>query len=213
MNLRYLNVNNEGEASIIVRKSEFIAYVKHVVSEKEAIEFIDAIKKKHWNATHNCYAYILGDHDEIQKASDDGEPSGTAGKPILELLKKMELKETVVVVTRYFGGVKLGAGGLIRAYGSAAKEGILATGIIERVLHSKVEVTIDYSWYGKLENEMNSRGYDIVEAIFLNEVTATILVEYGQEEEFKALIMNIINGQGSISIGDSVYVDKESHIK
>ncbi len=208
MLLRYLTVNGEGTSSTIVKKSEFIAYVKHVTSEREANEFIESIKKKHWNATHNCYAYIIGEHDKIQKASDDGEPSGTAGKPILELFKKMGLKETVVVVTRYFGGVMLGAGGLIRAYGTAAKEGILATGIIERILFSKIDVTIDYTWYGKLENEMNSRDYTIYETNFLDNVTATILVEYGGEEQFKKLIMNITNGQADIVVGDNVYVDR-----
>jgi len=105
--------------------------------------------------------------------------------------------------------VKLGTGGLIRAYGSAAKEGILATGIIERVLYSKVDVIIDYSWYGKVENEMNSRGYNIIDANFLNEVTATILVEVGGEREFEALIMDLTSGQVSITIKDAVYVEKE----
>lgn len=206
---RYLTVKDYGVNSIIVKKSEFITYVKHTSTEKEAIEFIESIKKKHWDATHNCSAYIIGEHDEIQKASDDGEPSGTAGKPILEVLKKIELKDTVVVVTRYFGGIMLGAGGLIRAYGTAAKEGILKTGIIERVLYRKVHVTVDYSWYGKIENEMNNRGYNIYETTFLDNVSVTIPAVDGEEEHLKKLIMNLTNGQAEITFGDNIYIDKD----
>jgi len=206
---RYLTVKDYGSNTIIVKKSEFITYVKHIDSEIDATQFIESIKKKHWNATHNCSAYIIGEHDEIQKASDDGEPSGTAGKPILEILKKMELKDTAVVVTRFFGGIMLGAGGLIRAYGTAAKEGILATGIIERILYRKIIVTVDYPWYGKIENEMNSRGYTIYETIFLNKVTVTILALDGEEEAFIRLIMNITNGQAEIVTGENIYVDRD----
>lgn len=205
---RYFTVKDYGFNSIIVKKSEFITYVKHIITETEAVEFIESIKKKHWNATHNCSAYVVGENDKIQKASDDGEPSGTAGKPILEVIKKMELKDTVIVVTRYFGGIMLGAGGLIRAYGTAAKEGILKTGIIERVLYRKVHVVIDYSWYGKIENEMNCRGYSIYETTFLENVSVTIPAIDGEEEQLKKLIMNLTNGQAEVTFGDIIYIDK-----
>src|SRR5699024_10060695 len=118
----------------IIQKSRFIGYVKRVETEENALAFIDEIKKKHHDATHNCSAYLIGEHDQIQKANDDGEPTGTAGVPILEVLKKKKLKDTAVVVTRYFGGVKLGAGGLIRAYGSTTSKAINATGIVVREL-------------------------------------------------------------------------------
>ncbi len=113
----YFTVKQRGEHEIVIQKSRFIAHFARVETEEEAQDFIQEIKKQHWSATHNCSAYLIGEQDQIQKANDDGEPSGTAGVPMLEVLKKRELKDTVVVVTRYFGGIKLGAGGLIRAYG------------------------------------------------------------------------------------------------
>ncbi|MFN3365304.1 MAG: IMPACT family protein, partial [Exiguobacterium mexicanum] len=107
-------IKQDGEYEVVIQKSKFIAHFKRVTSEEEAQAFIQAIKKAHWNANHNCSAYIIGERNEFQKANDDGEPSGTAGLPMLEVLRKRELKDTVVVVTRYFGGIKLGGGGLIR---------------------------------------------------------------------------------------------------
>src|SRR5699024_1453395 len=120
----YFTVKKEGSAEVMIKKSQFIGYVKRVETEEDAQAFIQSIKKKHHDATHNCSAYMVGEHDQIQKANDDGEPSGTAGVPILEVLKKKGLKDTAVVVTRYFGGIKLGAGGLIRAYGGTTSEAI-----------------------------------------------------------------------------------------
>src|SRR5699024_7098601 len=114
---KYYTVKYKGADEVVIQKSRFIGYVKRVESEEEAQNFIQEIKKKHHDATHNCSAYVIGENDQIQKANDDGEPSGTAGIPILEVIKKQHLKDTAVVVTRYFGGIKLGAGGLIRAYG------------------------------------------------------------------------------------------------
>ena len=119
---QYFTVKGYGEHEIIIEKSRFICYVSRATTEEEAQSFIQNIKKKHWDATHNCSAYLIGAHDQIQKANDDGEPSGTAGVPMLEVLKKRKLKDTVVVVTRYFGGIKLGAGGLIRAYSKSTSE-------------------------------------------------------------------------------------------
>jgi uncharacterized YigZ family protein len=119
----YLTVKGFGETEIIIQKSRFLTYVNRAETEQQAQAFIEEIKLKHKSANHNCSAYLIGEHDSIQKANDDGEPSGTAGFPMLEVLKKQGLKDTVVVVTRYFGGIKLGGGGLIRAYGKATTEG------------------------------------------------------------------------------------------
>src|SRR5690625_2716627 len=130
---KYYTVNKSGSTELIIQKSRFIGYIKRVESEEAAQKFIDDIKKKHYDATHNCSAYIIGEHDQIQKANDDGEPSGTAGVPMLEVLKKQNLKDTAVVVTRYFGGIKLGAGGLIRAYGGTTSQAIRTTGIVKRI--------------------------------------------------------------------------------
>ncbi|MBQ3433634.1 MAG: YigZ family protein, partial [Selenomonadaceae bacterium] len=153
---KYYTVKGYGEHEIVIEKSRFICYVNRAETEEEAIAFIQQIKKKHWDATHNCSAYLIGEHDQIQKANDDGEPSGTAGVPMLEVLKKKGLKDTVAVVTRYFGGIKLGAGGLVRAYSRAVSEGLNAAGIVERRLMRVMQVTIDYSWLGKVENELRS---------------------------------------------------------
>src|SRR5579875_2615779 len=174
---RYYTVKAYGEHEINIQKSRFIAHVQRAESEQEAQEFIQNIKKRHWNATHNCSAYLIGEHDQIQKANDDGEPSGTAGVPILEVLKKRNLKDTVVVVTRYFGGIKLGAGGLIRAYGKAASEGLDATGIVERRLTQIIHVQIDYTWLGKLEKEIRASDYKIKEIHYLDTVIAKTYVD------------------------------------
>src|SRR5690625_5200622 len=137
----YFTVKDEGSEQLIIQKSRFIGYVRRVETEETAQAFIQDIKKKHYDATHNCSAYIIGKHDHIQKANDDGEPGGTAGVPILEVLKKQQLKNTAVVVTRYFGGIKLGAGGLIRAYGNATTRAIQATGVVKRQLMQGFTVT------------------------------------------------------------------------
>ncbi len=150
----YLTVKEAGEHEIVIEKSRFICHLSRAASEEEAQEFIQKIKKQHWNATHNCSAYLIGETDHIQKANDDGEPSGTAGVPMLEVLKKRGLKDTCAVVTRYFGGIKLGAGGLIRAYGKSVSEGLNHIGVTERKLMRIMHTSADYTWLGKIENEL-----------------------------------------------------------
>lgn len=201
----YLTVKGYGEHEIVIEKSRFIAHISRAETEEDAIEFIQRIKKKHWNATHNCSAYLIGEHDLIQKANDDGEPSGTAGVPILEVLKKRKLKDTVVVITRYFGGIKLGAGGLIRAYGKATSEGLNATGIVERKLMHVVHVKVDYTWLGKLENEIRASDYEIKEIHYLDAVELEVFVEEAQVETFTAWMVEMTNGQGKISTGETLY--------
>lgn len=205
----YLTVSGYGEKEIDIEKSRFIAYVKEASTEQEAIDFIEKIKKQHWNASHNCSAYLIGEKDDYQKANDDGEPSGTAGKPMLELLKKIGLKDTVVVVTRYFGGVKLGAGGLIRAYGQAAKEGVIAAGVIKRQLHRQILVTVDYTWHGKLQNECMNKEITIADTQFLEKVTMTILTPEKDHPHMLDYLTNLTNGQAELTVGDVVYVDEE----
>lgn len=155
--MSFRTLHEFGADEIIINKSRFIGYAKPVESEEEAIEFIDHIKSEHRDATHNVYAYVVGPTDNIQRYSDDGEPSGTAGIPILDIIKKEELKNTVIVVTRYFGGIKLGAGGLIRAYIKGAKIGIDAAKIVEKKLYKKLKVTVDYTLHGKIENAIMGR--------------------------------------------------------
>ena len=201
----YYTVKNEGENEIVIQKSRFIAHVKRTPTEEEAQEFIQSIKKRHASATHNCSAYLIGEQDLIQKANDDGEPSGTAGVPMLEVLKKRKLKDTTVVVTRYFGGIKLGAGGLIRAYGQSVSEGLNATGIVERKLMTKTTTQIDYTLLGKVENEIRSSNYLLDEIEYLENVQVRTLVESGTEESFIEWMTNIANGQATITMGEQLY--------
>jgi uncharacterized YigZ family protein len=204
----YYTVKGYGENEIEIQKSRFIAYIDRVESEAEAQEFIQTIKKKHWNASHNCSAYMIGENDQIQKANDDGEPSGTAGVPILEVLKKKHLKDTVVVITRYFGGIKLGAGGLIRAYGKATSEGLAATGIVERKLMRIMHTTVDYTWLGKIENELRSSIYQLKEIHYLDKVEIETFVEEAQTEAFKEWMVEMTSGQCELREGNSQYLEE-----
>jgi uncharacterized YigZ family protein len=205
---RYYTVKGYGEHEIVIQKSRFIAYVNRVQTEEEAQTFIQEIKKKHWDATHNCSAYMIGENNQIQKANDDGEPSGTAGVPMLEVLKKKDLKDTVVVVTRYFGGIKLGAGGLIRAYGKATSEGIKATGVVERKLMRVMHTKIDYTWLGKVENELRSSIYQIKDIYYLDQVEIETYVEENQTASFTDWMTELTNGQAVITEGETVYVEQ-----
>ncbi|WHX40234.1 YigZ family protein [Mesobacillus sp. AQ2] len=205
----YYTVKGYGEHEIEIQKSRFIAYIERAETEEEAQEFIQKIKKKNWNATHNCSAYMIGENDQIQKANDDGEPSGTAGVPILEVLKKKHLKDTVVVITRYFGGIKLGAGGLIRAYGKATSDGLAATGIAERKLMLVMHTIIDYTLLGKVENELRSSVYELKEIHYMDKVEIESYVEEAQKEVFKEWMVEMTNGQGLIFEGEVVYLEND----
>ena len=207
MRENYLTVKGYGESEIVISKSRFLTYIERAETEEDAISFIDGIKKLHHNATHNCSAYIIGEHDHIQKANDDGEPSGTAGVPMLEVLKKQGLKDTVVVVTRYFGGIKLGGGGLIRAYGKATTEGLIAAQIVERKLHHVMKVAIDYTWLGKVENEIRSSSYSLEEIRYLEGVEIIVSVLKEEEEQFRSWITELTNGQASITFEDAQFVE------
>jgi len=204
----YLTVNHEGNHEINIQKSRFIGYIKRVESEAEAQTFIQAIRKKHHDATHNCFAYMIGENDQIQKANDDGEPSGTAGVPILEVIKKQALKNTAVVITRYFGGVKLGAGGLIRAYSRATAEAIKMTGVVKRQLMQIFKVTVDYSLIGKLENDIHRSNYVLAHTEYLENVSFHIYVAIDQTESFKQWIVDLTNDQATIAELDQTYIEQ-----
>ena len=207
MRKNYLTVKQYGEHEIVIQKSRFIAYIDRAKTEEEAQAFIEKIKKMNWDATHNCSAYLIGEHDQIQKANDDGEPSGTAGIPMIEVLKKREVKDTVVVVTRYFGGIKLGAGGLIRAYGRAVSEGLNAIGVVERRLTRIMHTQIEYTWLGKVENELRSSRYSIKEIHYLDNVEIETYVASGEEEAFTKWMTELTNGQAKIWEGETLYLE------
>ncbi|WCM62628.1 YigZ family protein [Paenibacillus polymyxa] len=202
---QYRTVRGAGNKEIVIRKSRFIGYIQPVQTEEEAVAFIERIKKEHWNATHNCSAYMIGERDEIQKQSDDGEPSGTAGKPILEVIRNQKLKNVAIVVTRYFGGILLGAGGLIRAYSDGAVAAIEAGDAITRVLHREVFVELDYTWLGKVENELRNRSIRTGETMFTDKVTLTCLPLAGDAESFSNWITDLTQGQSLVSEGEQLY--------
>ncbi|GIO95222.1 YigZ family protein [Paenibacillus sp. FSL W8-0187] len=202
---RYKTVRQTGSKEIVIKKSRFIGHVMPVETEEEAVAFIEEIKKKHWNATHNCSAYMIGERDEIQKQSDDGEPSGTAGKPILEVIRNQGRKNVAIVVTRYFGGIMLGAGGLIRAYTDGAVAAIESGEPITRVLHREIFVELDYTWLGKVENELRNRGVRMGETNFADTVTLTCLPLDGDAESFMTWMVDLTQGQSLITEGERLY--------
>ncbi len=207
MRENYITVGQTSNAELIIQKSRFIGHAARAETEQQAIEFIDSIKQLHKTATHNCSAYLIGEQDSIQKANDDGEPSGTAGFPMLEVLKKQGLKDTVVVVTRYYGGIKLGSGGLIRAYGKAVSEALSAAGIVERKLHHLMKTSIDYTWLGKLENEIRQSTFPLDHLEYTEGVNLYIFVPVEKETVFRNWINELTNGQAHVSIKDSQFLE------
>jgi len=188
-------IKQSGTHEVIIQKSKFIAHFKRVTTEEEAQQFIQQIKKEHWGANHNCSAYQIGERNEYQKANDDGEPSGTAGLPMLEVLRKRQIKDTVVVVTRYFGGIKLGGGGLIRAYGGTVSEGLDAVGVVERVPMQQLAATVDYTRIGKVENELRQSSYLLDDITYEDLVTFHVSVPVEATEEALAWLIDMTNGQ------------------
>lgn len=204
---QYKTVAGYGEDMIVIERSRFIGYAQRVTTEEEATAFIAMIKKKHWDATHNCSAFVIGENDQIQRSSDDGEPSGTAGKPILECIKKNGVKDTVVVVTRYFGGIKLGAGGLVRAYTAGTVTALKAAKIVVHTLHQKISVNVDYHWWGKVENELRLTDQRVVGTDYTDRVTAHVLIPDGLQDDFIAGMVDLTNGQAKIERGEKEYVE------
>ena len=178
----------------VISKSRFIAYIKPVSTENEAKAFIDEIKTKHKDATHNCSAYTVGPEMNIQKANDDGEPSGTAGIPMLEILKKQEIHNVCVVVTRYFGGIKLGAGGLIRAYSGAVRDVIYDIGRVELREAIPVTVTLDYDQTGKFEYELAPTTFLLREQFYTDKVSYQIDVVKNEYDAFIDFLNRITSG-------------------
>lgn len=203
----YLTVQTHGQAELTIQKSRFIGHIKRTETEEEAQAFIKQIKKEHNQATHNCSAYLIGEHDQIQKANDDGEPSGTAGVPMLEVLKKNELKDTTIVVTRYYGGIKLGAGGLIRAYSKSTSEALKATGIVKRQLMKNISITVEYPLLGKIENELHQKNHLIIGIDYLEHVTFNVVVAVDQVESFTDWIINLTSDNATIELKQEQYIE------
>jgi uncharacterized YigZ family protein len=196
----YLTVLRDGEVEMEIKKSRFLTHIKRVKSEDEAKAFIQAIKKEHWRANHNCSAYILGQNMEIQRSSDDGEPSGTAGVPMLEVLKRNELIDLVVVVTRYFGGIKLGAGGLIRAYAGSVSNALDEIGLAKGVLQQELEVVVDYTNVGKLQKFMEENPqYMLGNTIYEDSVKFFLFSEEKDSQNLQNTLIDLLNGKIKIT--------------
>jgi uncharacterized YigZ family protein len=200
----YRTVANTASAELVEKRSRFIATVKPVQSEDEALEFLEALKKKYWDARHNVYAYII-EENNIQRYSDDGEPAGTAGVPVLDMIKKEGLSNLIVVVTRYFGGILLGTGGLVHAYSKSAKMGIEAAEPVSMVLCREVKISCDYSLLGKVQNEVLNQGFKIIETDYQTSVCVTALVPVSAVENFSAGMIDKTNGKINIELGESGY--------
>ena len=199
MSEEYKAVYEGGEGELIEKKSRFIATVIPAESEEEALAFIEAMKKKYWNATHNCSAYVIGEKGQLKRCSDDGEPSGTAGKPILEVIRGAGLHNIFVVVTRYFGGTLLGTGGLVRAYTESAREGISHSQIITKIYGFKLNLTTDYTGLGKIQYLLGQRGLTILDSVYTEKVDLTVLIPKEEESKLIAEITEATNGQTGIA--------------
>lgn len=196
-----------GSHEIVIKKSRFICHLARAATEEEARAAIDEVKRRHWNANHNCSAYRVGPGGALQRTSDDGEPSGTAGVPMLEVLARRELTDTIAVVTRYFGGTLLGAGGLIRAYGQAVSSAIDAVGIVERRPLRVIEVDADYADAGRLENALRAAGYALGPINRGAAVTFEVRLSERELPGFEAWLADATNGRGHARDGGRMLVE------
>ncbi|MBM7618079.1 putative YigZ family protein [Weissella uvarum] len=190
-----------------IKKSRFILDIARVSNEEVAQAFVEKIRKQEHKATHNVWTYVLGPTDLIQRYSDDGEPAGTAGVPMLEVLKNNQLHDVVAVVTRYFGGIKLGAGGLIRAYAGTVADGIAQIGLVNQVLQQEVCITVGYAQYESLKYWLEQAEYQILDTQYGADVTLIVGVNKSNITEFEAQVTDTMAGQASFSLGEERIVE------
>lgn len=205
--IKYYTVLTDGQSEQIINKSRFIGHIKPVSTKEEAEDFINAIRKEHRDATHNVPALVLGEKMEMQWASDDGEPQGTSGAPIVQMLVSKKISNVVVVVTRYFGGVKLGTGGLVRAYTGTAKLALETAGIAAVKEMVNMLISFDYTYLGKIENMSYTGDFSIRNIDYLDKINATIIVEPEKYEAVKNSIINTTSGSAKF-ISDTTMYEK-----
>ena len=202
---QYRTVYQGGESEIVEKKSRFIATVRLVKTEEEALKFIEEIKKKYWDARHNCFAYVIGERGQLQRCSDDGEPNGTAGKPMLDVLLGNELRNVAVVVTRYFGGTLLGTGGLVRAYSQAVKAGLQASVVITKILGVKLHIETDYTTFGKIQYILAQRELKILDTVYTDKVELEVLLPKTELEQVMHAITEGTNAQADMTPKEECY--------
>lgn len=194
-----------GEGELVEKKSRFIATTRPVVSEEEAVAFIEEMKKKYWDARHNCSAYVIGERGQIQRCSDDGEPSQTAGRPMLDVLLGEEIRNICVVVTRYFGGTLLGTGGLVRAYSGAVQEGLANSTIVEKFPGNRLTVTTDYNGIGKIQYTAAQMGLTALDTRYTDQVVVTLMVPVPEKDRFIAQVTEKTGGRALIEDTGTLY--------
>ena len=192
-------VHKGGSAEIVEKKSRFIGEVFPVEHEEEAMQLLEQVKKKYWDARHHCWAYVISGDRVQERLSDDGEPSGTAGKPILEVIRGQQVGNLLVVVTRYFGGTLLGTGGLVRAYTEAAKQALAESVIITRITGYRLKIETDYTGLGKIQYLLGQRGLTILDSVYTEKVDLTVLIPKEEESKLIAEITEATNGQTGIT--------------
>lgn len=205
----YITIKTDNVNEEIINKSRFITYLYKIENEEQAKSIIAEIKKKHKDANHNCSAYTLGDQHQIQKANDDGEPTGTAGVPMLEALKKNEVHNTLAIVTRYFGGIKLGTGGLIRAYQGGVVEAIKVTGKVMIKNALKYHVTLNYESTGKFEHSIAHEPYVILDTLYTDKVTYVIQITAEDQNAFEQFVTETTQGSGIFTIDEEMMLPFE----
>lgn len=197
--MEFRTIKEDGQVQEEIKKSRFICHAKRVYSEEEARNFITAIKKEHYKATHNCSAFIIGERSEIKRTSDDGEPSGTAGVPMLGVLENHNLTNVCVVVTRYFGGIKLGAGGLIRAYAGSVALAVKEIGIIEIKEQAGIAIQMSYAQYQEYSNFLKEYNLIELDTNFTDQVDTMIYVDKEEKETIKAALVEFFNGKVTLT--------------
>ena len=202
---KYKTVYEGGEGEIIEKKSRFIATVRPVNTEEEALAFIEEMKKKYWDARHNCYVYSVGKNREYTRCSDDGEPSGTAGRPMLDVILGEDIYNVAVVVTRYFGGVLLGTGGLVRAYSKAVQEGFRESRIIEKKHGICLTVTTDYTGIGKIQYIAGERGIPVLGSEYTDKVIMKLLIPSEDVENVQKAVTEGTNGRAIMEKEKELY--------
>ncbi len=201
----YKIIEYGGTGEIEEKKSRFIAHVAPAFTEEEALLFIEAKKKEYWDAKHNCYAYVIGEQAQTMRFSDDGEPSGTAGKPILEVLTASGIRNAVVVVTRYFGGTLLGTGGLVRAYTQAAQAGLAASSINIMCYGYRITVVTDYNGIGRIQYILGQRQIPIGESAYTEQVTIRFFAPFEEKETIVHEITEATAGKADIGLSEPLY--------
>ena len=202
---QYRTVYKGGEGEIVEKKSRFIATVRPVETEEQALAFVEEMKKKYWDARHNCSAYVLGERQEIMRCSDDGEPSQTAGKPMMDVLTGAGLTNAAVVVTRYFGGTLLGTGGLVRAYSAAVQEGLKNSVLIDKCWGTMLSVGTDYNGIGKLQYLFGQRQIPMMDTEYTDRVKFTVLVPASRVQEITKAVTETTSGQAEITEEKSLH--------